>query len=178
MKRRNFLRNVGIGAIAAGIPISAMAQIQRDPKNKFHAFVTIFDADALLKDNPHYAILDRYAMSTGFEKRHKLWLGMGYRNGKSTNDLELHILFESKFRGFYHDTDTGETKPLNGVIIKDKFLIDPDVDFKQQVNEAYDRFFDQVMRYHFGPNDDPTTDFSNKPFKKGMMDSRPAKKLS
>lgn len=150
MKRRNFLKNTGLGVAATMIPVSVLASTK--PTNNT-SIISSFDTKAALKDNPHFKILEKYAKyETKVSKRNKVWLtgSTGYNGKNSIDEIQVNILFESNHRGFYLDVDSGEYEQLDGLIIKDKFKLDPRKDINEQVNDAYDSFFHTTMMHHFG----------------------------
>jgi len=170
MKRRNFLKNAGLGVAATMIPVSVLASTK---PTKNTSIITSFDAHAALKDNPHFKILEKYARyETGTQKRNKIWLtgSTGYNGKNSIDEIQVNILFESNHRGFYLDVDSGEHRPLDGVIVKDRFTLDSNKDINEQVNDAYDSFFNTVMMHHFGVE-------RTRVSQKGMYDDRQPKNI-
>lgn len=170
MKRRKFLKNLGIGTAATMIPVSVLSST-KPTKKSVASTITSFDARAALQNNPHFHILEKYARyEIGTQKRNKVWLTGSYDEGRDISEIQLNILFESNFRGFYHDIDSGETKPLDGVIVKNRYTINPDKNLNEQVNDAYDSFFHEVMMHHFGVE-------RTRVFQKGMYDERLPKNI-
>lgn len=163
MKRRNFLRDLGLGTAATMIPVTLLPSV-KTPKKTLGSIITSFDAKAVLKNNAYFKILNRYARElTSGDKRNKVWITGSHDRDNDISEIHLNILFESAQRG-YHKTEFGY-KPLDGIIIKERFTLDADKSLNKQVEEAYAYFFDVVMLHHFGLEQSVV-------FQKGMYDNR------
>lgn len=160
MKRRNFLKGAGAVAVISAVPLSVLASENATAEQKKEAVkkFAAHDIEQYLQDNPNYKLLNKYARVFSYERgefierRNKAWLTGSYDRDTDESTMQIHFLFESSGRGLYFDVDTESAKVLDGIIIRDSYVYDHTRDTEEQVNEAYNRFFDYVMMSHFGNN--------------------------
>ena len=116
---------------------------------------TTIDPQEVLKDNIYFQILNKYAWrASKHELRNKAWLTgtceftTEGEHVVGSDKVNLHFLFESEFRGQAFNNDN-ELVSLSGLIVKDRHVVNSEVDIKTQIIENYEKFFDQVMKSHF-----------------------------